>query len=477
MGDIQQDLPGLTHIAIVPTPGMGHLFPLIEFAKRLVAQHKFAITFIVPNDGSSSIGLQKKLLQSLPKPISSLFLPPISFDDLPTDSVIETRIELTLTRSLPALRQTLKALIESTRFVALVVDIFGPVAFDVAQEFGIPPYIFFPTTALVLSFFFYLPKLDAITSAEYRQLPEPIKLPGCVPVQGHDLFNPLHDRKSEPYKAFVHMTNRYNLASGILVNSFLDIEPGPFKVLIERVHGNPLIYPVGPLIQANSSNGSDEPECLRWLDEQPKASVIFVSFGSGGTLSQEQFTELASGLELSGQRFLWVIRTPNDKTSDGAFFTLKGNKSPFDYLPEGFLERTKDLGLVVDSWAPQVRVLAHDSTGGFLTHCGWNSTLESVVYGVPLVTWPLYAEQKMNAVLVGDEGLRVGLRVKKNEKGIVGREEISEYVNVLMEGDKGKLMRKRMNQLKESAKLAVSHEGSSTKSLAEVAQIWENHKN
>ncbi|PON82465.1 UDP-glucuronosyl/UDP-glucosyltransferase [Trema orientale] len=477
MGDIQQDLPELTHIAIVPTPGMGHLFPLIEFAKRLVVQHKFAITFIVPNDGTSSIGLQKKLLQSLPKPISSLFLPPISFDDLPTDSVIETRIELTLTRSLPALRQTLKALTESTRFVALVVDIFGPVAFDVAQEFGIPPYIFFPTTALVLSFFFYLPKLDAITSAEYGQLPEPIKLPGCVPVQGHDLFNPLHDRKSEPYKAFVHMTSRYNRASGILVNSFLDIEPGPFKALIERVHGNPPVYPVGPLIQTILSNGSDEPECLRWLDEQPKVSVIFVSFGSGGTLSQEQFTELASGLELSGQRFLWVIRTPNDKTSDGAFFTLKGNKSPFDYLPEGFLERTKDLGLVVDSWAPQVRVLAHDSTGGFLTHCGWNSTLESVVYGVPLVTWPLYAEQKMNAVLVGDEGLKVGLRVKKNEKGIVGREEISEYVKVLMEGEEGKLMRKRMNQLKESAKLALSHEGSSTKSLAEVAQIWENHKN
>lgn len=474
MADTQPELP---QIAIVPTPGMGHLFPLIEFAKRLVAQHKFAITFIIPNDGSSSIELQKKLLQSLPKPISHVFLPPVSFDDLPADSVIEIRIELTLTRSLPALRQNLKVMTKSTRFLALVVDVFGPAAFDVAQEFGIPPYIFFPTTALVLSFFFYLPKLDTITSAEFRYLPEPIQLPGCVPVHGHDLFNPLHDRKTQTYKAFVHMTNRYNLAAGIMVNSFMELEPGPFKALIQRIHGNPPVYPVGPLTQTESSNGSEQPECLSWLDKQPKVSVIFVSFGSGGTLSQEQLTELAIGLEMSGQRFLWVIRTPNDKTSNGAFFTLKGNTSPFDYLPNGFLERTKDLGLVVDSWAPQVRVLAHGSTGGFLTHCGWNSTLESVVHGVPLVTWPLYAEQKMNAVLVGDEGLKVGLRVKTDEQGIVRREEICEYVKVLMGGDEGKLMRKRMKELKEAAKLALSHEGSSTKSLTEVAQIWKSQKN
>ncbi|EXC02931.1 Hydroquinone glucosyltransferase [Morus notabilis] len=321
------------HIAIVPTPGMGHLFPLIEFAKRLVVHHEVAIIFIVPNDGSS-MELQKKLLQSLPKPISYVLLPPVNFDDLTEDSVIETRIELTLTRSLPALRESLKAIMaESTRLVALVVDVFGPSAFDVARELGIPPYIFFPTTAMVLSFFFYLPKLDAITSSEYRDLPEPISLPGCTPVKGRDLFSPLHNRKTEIYKSFVRMADRYNLASGIMVNSFMELEPGTFKALKERIHGNPSVYPVGPMIHTGSRNGSsDEPECLSWLDKQPNGSVMFVSFGSGGTLTQAQLTELAFGLETSGQRFLWVLKSPNEKSADAAFFSLKSTKNPFDYL-------------------------------------------------------------------------------------------------------------------------------------------------
>ncbi|XP_030502948.2 hydroquinone glucosyltransferase-like [Cannabis sativa] len=477
MGDLspKQQQP---HILIVPTPGMGHLFPLIAFSKRLVVQHNIAITFIVPNDGSSSIELQKKLLQSLPHPISSQFLPPVNMDDLTAETPIEDRIELTLTRSLPALQQALKLTTESTQFSALVVDVFGPAAFDVAKEFNIPPYIFFPTTANVLSLFFYLPKLDAITSSEYRFLSDPIQLPGCIPVEGRDFFSPLHDRTTETYRAFVRMAEKYHSASGILVNSFVDLEPGAFRAIMDRVHGNPPIYPVGPLTQTGSSSGTgseEVPECLRWLDNQPKGSVIFVSFGSGGTLSQEQFTEMAKGLEMSGQRFLWVIRSPNDKASS-AFFTLKSQKRPFDYLPDGFMERTKDLGLVVDSWAPQIRVLAHESTGGFLTHCGWNSTLESVVHGVPLVVWPLYAEQKMNAVLVGEKGLKIGLRVKFNESGIVGRDEICEYVKILMEGEEGKVMRKNVSDLKEASKLALSDEGSSTKSLAEVAHIWKNHK-
>lgn len=476
MEDTQKN-SSVPRISIVPTPGMGHLFPLIEFAKRLVVDHEVAIIFIVPNDGSS-MELQKKLLQSLPKPISYVLLPPVNFDDLPEDSIIETRIELTLTRSLPALRESLKAIMaESTRLVALVVDVFGPSAFDVARELGISPYIFFPTTAMVLTFFFYLPKLDAITSCEYRDLPEPISLPGCTPVQGRDLFSPLHNRKTETYKSFVRMADRYNLASGIMVNSFMELEPGAFKALKERIHCNPPVYPVGPMIHTGSRNGSsDQPECLSWLDKQPNGSVMFVSFGSGGTLTQDQLTELAFGLETSGQRFLWVLKSPNEKSADAAFFSLKSTKNPFNYLPEGFLERTKEVGLVVESWAPQVQVLSHGSTGGFLTHCGWNSTLESVVNGVPLIAWPLYAEQRMNAVFLADD-LRVALRVKANDKGIVGREEIAKYAKELMEGQEGKLLRNKMKELKESAKMALSDEGSSTKSLAEVVQMWKSHEN
>uniref|UniRef100_A0A5B7CBB3 Glycosyltransferase n=1 Tax=Davidia involucrata TaxID=16924 RepID=A0A5B7CBB3_DAVIN len=461
----------LLHIAIVPTPGMGHLIPLTEFAKRLVLHHNSSVTFIVPTDGSP-MKAQRDFLEALPtRSINSIFLPPVSFDDLPDDSKIETRISLSVTRSLPSLRKTFKLLTESTRLSALVVDLFGTDTFDVAKEFGVPPFIFFPTTAMMLSLVFHLPKLDETFSCEYRDLPDPLKLPGCVPLHGSDLMDPIQDRKNEAYKWALHHAKRYTLAHGIMVNNFMDLELGAFKALKENWPGGPPVYPVGPLIQSGSTNRVDGSECLGWLDMQPQASVLFVSFGSGGTLSQEQLNELALGLEMSEQRFLWVIRSPHDKAANANYFSVQSIKDPFDFLPKGFLERTKGLGLVVPSWAPQIRVLSHGSTGGFLTHCGWNSTLEGIVHGVPLIAWPLYAEQKMNAVLLTDD-LKVALRVKAEENGVVGREAIAKYVRGLFEGEEGKLIRNRMKDLKDGAAVALSQDGSSTKSLAEVAQKW-----
>nr|GFB34647.1 hydroquinone glucosyltransferase-like [Tanacetum cinerariifolium] len=136
-----------------------------------------------------------------------------------------------------------------------------------------------------------------------------------------------------------------------------------------------------------------------WLGKHPVSSVLFVSFGSGGTLSQEQINELAFGLEQSGQRFLWVIKSPHG-TSNASYFNAQSHLDPFGFLPDGFLDRVKDRGFLVSSWAPQVEILGHGSTGGFLTHCGWNSISESVVNGVPMIAWPLFAEQRMNAVLL-----------------------------------------------------------------------------
>ncbi|KAL5552357.1 hypothetical protein UlMin_002533 [Ulmus minor] len=461
-------------IVIVPTPGMGHLIPLAEFAKRLVVHHNFTVTFIVPNDGTS-MELQTNFLQSLPANfISSIFLPKVSFDDLPEDSIMETRIALSLIRSLPALRDSLKTLTESTRLASIVVDLFGAAAFDLARELGIPIYLLFPTTAIALSFVFHLPKLDETHSCEYRDLPEPVQLPGCSPVHGRDFFDSVQDRNNFGYKGVLELAKRYNEPDGILVNSFIDLEPGAFKALNERVHhNNPPVYPVGPLVQTGSTSSleTDGSGCLNWLDKQPKGSVLFVSFGSGGTLSQDQLNELSFGLEMSGQRFLWVVRSPNEKAANATYFSVKSDENPFDFLPKGFVERTKDVGLVVPSWAPQVRILSHGSTGGFLTHCGWNSCLESIVNGVPMIAWPLYADQRMNAVLLGDD-VKVAIRVKFDENGLVGREEIAKCVRDLMEGDEGKLVRKKVKELKEAASLALSEEGSSAKALVEVARIW-----
>ncbi|XWS32064.1 hypothetical protein CRYUN_Cryun23aG0128900 [Craigia yunnanensis] len=297
---------------------------------------------------------------------------------------------------------------------------------------------------MTLSLFHYLPKLDQMASCEYRDLPELVRIPRCIPIHGKELLDPTQERKNDAYKWLLHHTKRYRMAEGIMVNSFVDLEEGAIKALQEKEPGKPPVYPVGPLVNVDPSSKADESDCLKWLDDQPHGSVLYVSFGSGGTLSYNQINELALGLEMSEQRFLWVVRSPNDTVANATFFSVESQKDPFDFLPKGFLERTKGRGLVVPSWAPQAQVLSHRSTGGFLTHCGWNSTLE------------------------------IASRPKPNENGLVCRDEIAKAVKGLMEGEEGKGVRNRMKDLKEAAAKVVSENGSSTKALSEVANMWRN---
>ncbi|XXG82176.1 hypothetical protein AAC387_Pa10g0175 [Persea americana] len=460
----------LPHIAILPTPGMGHLIPIAEFAKRLIHHHDFSFTFIsIAVDFTTKA--QKAVVDALPTGMNPIHLPPVDLSDTPRDSRIETLISLTVRRALPSVRDVLTRLKSTTRLVALVADLFATDAFDVAAEFGIPLYIFFPSNAMALTCLVNLPKLDAMYSCEYRDLPEPVKLPGCIPLQGKDLLDPVQDKKDEAYKWMLHHGNRYSLAKGIILNSFVDMEPGAIKALEEI--NSPPVHPVGPLIRAGSTG--EESECLRWLDEQPIGSVLFVSFGSGGTLSWEQMKELALGLELSEQRFLWVVRSPHEKAANGSYFTVQSSKDPIQFLPTGFLSRTKNVGLVVSSWAPQVQVLSHSSTGGFLCHCGWNSTLETVVHGVPMIAWPLFAEQKMNAVVLSED-LKVALRPREKENGLIGSEEIARVVKGLLEGEEGKRLRSRMRELKDAASRALSEDGSSSRALSELASELKGSK-
>lgn len=233
-----------------------------------------------------------------------------------------------------------------------------------------------------------------------------------------------------------------------------------------------MVYTVGPLIRSLSASGEEgTADCLKWLDLQPKSSVLFVSFGSAGTLSCAQTSELALGLEASGQRFLWVARSPIDLNASGSYFTAESADNPLAYLPAGFLERTKGVGLVVSSWAPQVEVLAHASTGGFLSHCGWNSTLESASRGVPIICWPLFAEQRMNALILAEE-VGMAMRLKAGEDGLFGREEIGSVVRELMEGKEGERMRKKAKVLQAEAAAAMGEGGSSSMALAAVAEKW-----
>ncbi|GAB4861624.1 hypothetical protein Ancab_036874 [Ancistrocladus abbreviatus] len=438
------------HIVILTSPGMGHLIPLVQLAKLLVSRHAFSITFLIPTIGEPPKA-QKLFLQNLPNGMGHVLLPPVNLDDLPSDGRPEVKIFHAVNRSIPSIRDVLGLLMGQTRVVALLTDLFGYDAFDVAEEFEVPSYVYCSASCIGLMLLLHLPELDKKIACET------------------DLADPVQDRKDEAYKLFLENGKRIiSRPKGVLVNSFVELEPGAIRVLQKEEPGRPLFYPIGPVVQYGSDNEADGSGCLEWLDGQPLRSVIFVSFGSGGTLSYEQLNELACGLEMSEQRFIWVVRSPNDKSAAGTFFSAQSDSDPFGFLPEGFLERTKGRGVVVPSWAPQIKILSHESTGGFLTHCGWNSIHESIIHGVPLIAWPLYAEQKMNAVLLHEE-IKVTLRPRYDENGFVNREEIAKVVKELIVGEEGKGVRQRMQELRIAANNAYSEDGASTKALAEWA--------
>ncbi|KAG0454730.1 hypothetical protein HPP92_023679 [Vanilla planifolia] len=461
------------HIAMLPSPGIGHLFPLAELAKLLVDRHQFTVTFI--NFAASENKTTQAVLSTLPSSITSVSLPPVPLDDLPDDAAIETRMSIVSLRSLPALRSVLSELRSTTNLVAFLADFFAADGLSVARDLGIFHYMFVPTNLHFLTLMLELPALVDAKKVPCTELAKPVPLPCCVPILAQQIPVPLRDSANEAHRWMIRHAGFYRQAQGILVNSCAAIEPGPAKVLTSATGApsHPPVYLVGPLIKSPSDSVSKlKSSCIRWLDDQPQGSVLFVSFGSGGTLSRRQLGELALGLELSGHRFLFTVRSTNEDSAS-AYFTAITKENPLCHLPEGFIDRTKDHGLVVPSWAPQIEVLAHASTGGFLSHCGWNSTLESIAHGVPMIAWPLFAEQMMNAVML-TEAARVAVHPKPGEDGIYDREEVARVVRELMEGEKGKLVRHKVRELKEAAATALVVGGSSYSALEEVTQKWKS---
>lgn len=375
-----------------------------------------------------------------------------------------------ISHNLPRLRELLRSLASSDNPpVALFVDLFGVDAFDVAMEFKIHPYIFSTSSCFALRFGLHLPKLDDVLTGEFQDFLEPLRLPGCPPISPKDMPDFMLDRGNTAYLSFVSIFKRYVEAKGILVNSFEELEPVAMKALKDD-EDVPLVYTVGPLVRTCLTGVVNGAGCLTWLDKQPLGSVLYVSFGSGGTLTREQMKELALGLEMSKQRFLWVVKTPHESKPSAAYF---GGQTPesitsLEFLPDGFLARTEGLGLVVPAWAPQVEVLGHASVAGFMSHCGWNSILESILHGVPMLAWPLYAEQNLNALMIVD-GLKVALRPQVGDNGLVTRDEVCRVIKCLMEGMEGKELRERMKQLSVAATKAVAEDGSSSKSISKLA--------
>ncbi|CAD5190644.1 unnamed protein product [Musa acuminata subsp. malaccensis] len=455
-------------VVLYPSPGMGHLVSMVELGKLFVL-HGMAVTVVTVdppyNTGSTAAFVARA--SAVNPSITFHRLPPVSLP--PNPSPHQEALAFDLLRLSNA---NLLNLLRDAAPRAIVVDMFCSLALDVAAEFCIPCYTFFTSGASVLATFFYIPTLHYTTVKSFRELGSaPQLVPGIPPLPADHMLLPMLDREDEAYKGFLHVCSRLPDAHGIIINTFDALEPRALEAIaagrcVTDGRATPPIYSIGPLIKSDGREKANRAECFEWLDVQPRHSVVFLCFGSLGLFTAAQLKEIAAGLERSGQRFLWVVRSP--PSNDPAKRYERPPEPDLDaLLPEGFLERTRERGLVVKSWAPQVEVLSHDSVGGFVTHCGWNSVLEAIVAEVPMVGWPLYAEQKMNKVFLTEE-MRLAVAMDGYEGELVSAEEVEAKVRWLMESEGGRQLRERTAAMKERAAEALREGGSSHSALAKL---------
>ncbi|XP_020223366.1 UDP-glycosyltransferase 88F5-like [Cajanus cajan] len=463
-------------IVLYPAPGIGHIISMVELAK-LIHKHHFSTTILLTTGFSDhpSIDAYIRRISAAYPTISFLRLPHVA---APTAAASFLGKCFTFVKSnVTNVATTLTQISESATIKAFVIDLFCTSAMEPASSLQIPVYYFFTSGAAVLALCCYLPTLHRQTTLSFKDMVgAELQVPGNAALKAVNMPEPMLDRNDIAYCDMLDFCTHLPEARGIIVNSFPQLEPAAVKAVAEgacfpNAERAPSVHYIGPLIAEpqQSDVATENKQCLSWLDEQPSKSVVFLCFGSRGSFSVSQMKEIANGLERSGLRFLWVVKRP---TQDERIKHVVDITSEFDLasvLPSGFIERTKYRGLVVKLWAPQVEVLSHDSVGGFVSHCGWNSVLEGVIAGVPMIAWPLYAEQHVNRHVMVEQ-MKVAIAVEQNEEdGFVSGEEVEKRVRELMESQE---IRETSLKLKHLALAAVGEFGSSTKALANLVQAW-----
>ncbi|KAH0463236.1 hypothetical protein IEQ34_007818 [Dendrobium chrysotoxum] len=284
--------------------------------------------------------------------------------------------------------------------------------------------------------------------------------------QGTDL----EELASPEFRRFIER-RRYDVAtsSGFIINTCRELESEFLDILALREDFlDKPIFAIGPLnpVPMHSNTDISHDECLEWLDGHPPCSVVYVSFGTMSTISDEQVEQLASGLHRSGHRFLWVLR-------DADLADIFSFESSSRRLPARFEKAVEGVGKVVRGWVPQLDVLAHRAIGGFMSHCGWNSCMEAVSYGVPVMAWPMHSDQPANARLLA-EGLKVGVVVRgwDRRQEVVAAERVEEVVRMVMEGEEGRRMREKAREMGEAVRAARKDGGSSKEALDMLVAHW-----
>nr|XP_010918853.2 uncharacterized protein LOC105043134 [Elaeis guineensis] len=451
-------------VVVVPLPAQGHLNQLLHLS-RLLAARRIPVHYV----GSAShnrqareraLGWPPETPAHHPIRFHDFFLPPFPSPPASTHAPLAHLLPLFDAAALHfryPLAALLRSLTTNSRRVVLIHD--STMAFAASVAASVPhveAFSFHSVSAFALLLFYCESRRKYPDDPSIAKLNLPhIPNNACFTQQFLDFLRRQHESTAAD--------------SGRLFNTCRGIE-GRFIDLLAREPEwrNQKTFAIGPLnpvsITKMTGYGTRHP-CLDWLDRQPPASVMYVSFGTTSALSDEQLLELAWGLEASRQRFIWVLRDADRAdiyTEEGAEGKQKAKKRREEWLGRlDYDRRVERVGRLVE-WAPQLEILAHPSTGGFMSHCGWNSCMESMSMGVPLLTWPMHSDQPRNALLV-TRVLRVGITARdwarRNE--VVPAAEIRDSIVRLMVSEEGKEVRVRAKAVGGVVRHATTEGGTS----------------
>ncbi|XP_039115499.1 7-deoxyloganetin glucosyltransferase-like [Dioscorea cayenensis subsp. rotundata] len=471
MGSLANEKP---HAVCMPIPAQGHINAMMQFAKVLHL-HGFFITFIhtefnykriLKSRGPSSLqGLPDFQFKTIPDG-----LPP-SDENIPQDvkQVCQSTQE---NCAIPFHNLVVKLNNSSASGVppvsCIISDIITKFTLPTSQELHIPNIFLCSVSACGFWGFFNYQQLMDKGLIPFKSEDDLVNgylnkevdwIPGLKNMRIRDM--PSFLRTTDPedfwFKFLKDETQCAMHATAIIFNTFDDLEGevletmspvlppmysvGPLSLILKEM-------PTNPLESAGSNLWKENPGCIEWLDGKKEGSVVYVNFGSITVMSNKQMVEFAWGLANCGHDFLWVIRSD----------LVKGENA---VLPEEFFNEITESGRgFLAGWCPQEKVLMHPSVGGYLTHCGWNSTMESICAGVPMICWPFFADQQTNCHYACSEW-GIGMEIENNAK----RDEVEGMIRELMDGDKGEDMKKKALEWKRLATMAAKQDGSSMKNL------------
>ncbi|WVZ09707.1 hypothetical protein V8G54_014237 [Vigna mungo] len=450
---------------LFPFPGHGHLIPTADMA-RAFSERGVRITIVttplnVPTlrrtIGKSSHSIE---FLTIKFPSAEAGLPEgcENTESIPSPSLIPVFFMATT-----KLQPQLEHLLLQHHPHCLIASAFFPWASHSAAKFNIPRLLFHGTGVFAMCasecLRLYQPQTNLSSDSDLFVIPH---LPGNI--QMTRMMLPENDGEAKFAELLKAIKESEDASLGVIVNSFYELEQ-VYADYYEKLRGRKAWF-VGPLSLCNQQQDRgkrgkeasvDEGDILKWMDSKKANTVVYVCFGSIANFSESQLREIAKGLEDSGQDFIWVVR-----------------RSDKEWLPEGFERRTEGRGMIIWGWAPQLLILNHRAVGAFVTHCGWNSTLEAVSAGVPMMTWPVSAEQFYNGKLV-TEILEIGVPVgvKKWTRIVgdsVGGEALEKALKRIMVGEEAETIRNRAHKLSEMARTAVERNGSSYCSLTDLIQ-------